>query len=57
MWDNLSSLIPSLSNKVPDESDIVMTFAPRWIHFSAAYCATFPEPEIATDFPFIDLPS
>ena len=36
----------------PDESEAVTTLAHRWIHFSIAYCATFPEPETTTVFPF-----
>ena len=31
-----------------EESDSVITLAPSWVAFSQAYCATFPEPEIAT---------
>ena len=34
------------------ESDIVTTFAPSCVAFLAAYCATFPEPEIATVLPW-----
>ena len=36
---------------VPEESDNVTTFPPSSITFSAANCATFPDPEIATTFP------
>ena len=35
----------------PPESDSVKTVAPNSIAFSAAYCATLPEPEITTRFP------
>ena len=30
---------------------MVTTFPPNWVAFSAAYWATFPEPEITTVFP------
>ena len=35
----------------PEESEKVTTLAPSSRHFSAAYWATFPEPEIATLLP------
>src|SRR3989338_3895787 len=41
---------------VPSESDRVTTFAPSCIAFSAAYCATFPLPEMATFLPLNDSP-
>lgn len=46
----------SSSTIVPLESETVTTLAPRAIHFSVAYCATFPEPEILTRRPLKDLP-
>ena len=36
----------------PDESESVNTLAPISIHFSVAYWATFPDPDITTDLPF-----
>ena len=50
-WFNFSVLIPSSSKIYPPESDNVKTVAPNSIAFSAANCATFPEPEITTLFP------
>src|ERR1044072_2885025 len=48
--------MPSLSYTYPLESDMVITVPPIWITFSAAYCDTFPEPEITHRIPFSDLP-
>ena len=48
---NFSASIPAGSYMYPEESDKVNTFAPSWVAFSQAYCATFPEPEITTVFP------
>src|SRR5512133_1891826 len=42
---SFSSLKPSASSISPLESDIVTTFAPIWIAFCVAYCATLPEPD------------
>ena len=46
-----ASVKPFFTKTVPFESDRVTTFAPKNIAFSAANCATFPEPEIETVFP------
>ena len=44
------TLSPSATRE-PWESDSDTTVAPSSMHFSAAYCATLPEPEIATRLP------
>ncbi len=36
----------------PSESERVTTLPPSWVTFWTAYCATFPEPEMATVLPF-----
>ena len=43
-----ASVKPFFTNTVPAESESETTFAPKYIAFSAAYCATLPEPEIVT---------
>ena len=53
---SFSESIPSLSNIVPLESESVTTFPPKSLTFSVAYCATFPEPETATDLPLKESP-
>ena len=47
-----ASVMPLSGNSAkPLESDTVSTFAPSWMAFSQAYCATFPLPEITTRLP------
>src|SRR5690606_41157110 len=45
---NKASVKPSLMYTVPPESESETTLAPKYIAFSAAYCATLPEPEMVT---------
>ncbi|MNH24773.1 hypothetical protein D3C79_847220 [compost metagenome] len=46
-----SSVKPLSQYSVPSESDSEITLPPRSMTLRAAYCATLPEPEIATRLP------